>query len=159
MYTIEELTATQSNKIIHTLQSHFQDKGDIRYAIEISVGKTSSKHAAWKKLNNISKSKYWLLLHKSSIAGIIGYYTKYGQDDCLWIGWFYVKPKYRSYGFGRTLLSFIISIAKFLNKRYARLYTNTGNKKAHILYEKLGFKIYRKNDNLKYLELELFYKE
>ena len=68
----------------------------------------------------------------------------------------FVHPDYRSQGLSRALISEVLTRAKARNFTRAILDTDTSTMAAaHALYLALGFKEYKRQDNLTYLELPL----
>jgi len=105
---------------------------------------------------------YWVAIEGGNIVGIIGLY---GQEDdikeAFWVGWFCVDPAFRGRGIGRELLEFAIQRSRAEGKKYLRLYTSDDPNEAvaQTLYEKLGFKVTKKNVRQRGGKWNVFYRE
>lgn len=88
-------------------------------------------------------------------AAVIAYRATEVQNTCD-IKRLYVHPNFRSRGLSRDLVSDVLARATARNFTRAILDTDTINMpEAHTLYLALGFKEYKRHDNLTYLELPL----
>ncbi|MFH1307457.1 MAG: GNAT family N-acetyltransferase [archaeon] len=96
---------------------------------------------------DVTSSRYWVALVNKEVLGVIGLYTLlYDENEAYWIGWYCVDDKSRGKGIGKALLDFAINKAKQDNKKYIRLYTSkeSNEKRANEIYDKLGFKLMKK---------------
>ncbi len=82
--------------------------------------------------------KFYLAMVDDKYIGITGIY--YYDQDNAWLGWFGILPKNRNKGFGRELLRKTLELAKKMNFKYFRIYTDyIDNHDGVILYEKENF--------------------
>jgi N-acetylglutamate synthase-like GNAT family acetyltransferase len=91
---------------------------------------------------------------------IIGSVRAYEEKGTCYIGRLIVHPKYQNKGFGSKLLHEIES--KFKNTKKYELFTGHKSKKNIYLYEKSGYKIFKKekiNDSLSLVYLEKYKKK
>lgn len=94
--------------------------------------------------SDIKNLDYFVAIDNKKVVGLIGLYTTNCDfQDTAWIGWYCVDPKQRGKGIGKSLLDFVISKAKEVNKKYLALYTSTdeSERAAQVVYEKYGFHI------------------
>lgn len=98
----------------------------------------------------VSSLNYWLAFNKQNeVIGITGLYHQIDDaDDIAWVGWYGVKPEERGKGIGRNILEQTIAKAQATGCKALRLYTSTvpNEATAQLLYEKLGFKIFKTED-------------
>ena len=88
-------------------------------------------------------------------AGCIAYRVTDDQQTCD-IKRLFVHPDFRGHGLSRALIAEVIARAKARNFNRAILDTDTTTMAAaHALYVAVGFKEYKRQDNLTYLELDL----
>lgn len=82
--------------------------------------------------------KYYLAKENNDYIGITGLYS-YDTTDA-WLAWFGILEEYQNKGLGRELLRNTLELAKSLEYKNLRLYTDpVDNFKAIKLYEKEGF--------------------
>lgn len=87
----------------------------------------------YKKSTNKSADNYWVL-YNGKTAGAICIGCK---ENCMWIGRFYILPKYRNKGIGQQALH--IAEALYPNAKRWHLDTIFEEKNNIHLYEKLGY--------------------
>ena len=71
--------------------------------------------------------------------GVTGIYSYKEYPEDAWLGWFGILKKYRNKGYGELTLKKTMELASDKGYKNFRLYTDEYAKKAHKLYEKLGF--------------------
>ncbi len=105
--------------------------------------------------------KYWVVIDKDTkkIIGITGVYSlEKDEEEAFWLAWTCVHPNFRGMGVGKMLMEYIIRKAKDKKRKYLRLYTSTNPNEAvaQKMYDKMGFKIIKRENKGKY---ERIYKE
>ena len=86
---------------------------------------------------------------EEEIDGFIWAYIIKDSSSVAHINYFYIKPQYRSMGYGTTLLNKIIEELKKLDCSKVNLYVKKSNINGYKFYEKKGFKqIKEKKDRL-----------
>ena len=83
-----------------------------------------------------------------AVLGTIGLYRiNKDYQDAVWISWFCVAPAARQQGVGQALLDHAVSQAVAAGYKLIRLYTSTDPNEAaaQVLYEKNGFREYRRS--------------
>ena len=125
----------------------YENQQEIELAFKGSLGDTAGM--AWLKLKKCTSVKYFLAVENKEVIGTVGIYTNNEDDkEAAWLGWFCVSSEFRQKGIGKQILDYVINIAKEKNKKYFRLYTSDRSQEAtaQILYDKLGFKTYKKEN-------------
>jgi GNAT superfamily N-acetyltransferase len=104
----------------------------------------------------VSELHYWVVVDEKSqhVVGTTGLYC-YKKDayDADWIGWMCVHPSVRGHGIGSKLVDLSVAKARNRNKKYLRLYTsdNSNEAAANRIYEKKGFRIFKKAPKKRYI--------
>lgn len=92
--------------------------------------------------------QYWLAVSKSSgeVWGTVGIYARADDPEAYWGGWYCVAPEHRGKATGIQLAYHALNeVRRRGDRSYLRLYTSTdpNEGKAHVIYEKLGCKLYK----------------
>lgn len=90
--------------------------------------------------------EYFLVKDGNNSIGLTGLYNSKNQNiDEVWCGWYGVISKERGKGFGRSILIWTIDRARKLGYKKFRLWTttDTDEKNAQDLYDKLGLNVYK----------------
>lgn len=118
------------------------------------------KNKSYWQNNKLSSLEYFLVVDESTykITGATGLYAHNDEPkDLVWLGWFYIDPKERGKGLGQLTLEWTVKRAKEKGFKKLRLWTteDPNETAAQKLYEKLGFKIIKKEkkNDQKYLVL------
>ena len=87
----------------------------------------------------INVKKYYLVFENNEIIGITGIYEdEFTQEENVaWVGWYGVITKYRGKGYGKQILLKTMELAKCEGYKYIRLYTESTNIPACVLYDKV----------------------
>lgn len=95
--------------------------------------------------NPLGPWHYWLWSLSTSecpmgkFIGMSGIYEEEADPESAWLGWLGVLPEYRRERFGTRMLNAFQQEARDAGYKYARIYTNEGNKAARALYEFAGY--------------------
>lgn len=97
--------------------------------------------------------EYYLVYDEhDKLVAITGLYqwNDHAEDE-VWLGWYGVSPKERGRGIGREVLNWTIQKAKKRGYRKFRLWTTTSEDEviAQKLYESIGLKVYKEEENKK----------
>ena len=107
--------------------------------------------------------EYWIALTETDeVAGFVGLHMiEEDKNDSLWVSCFGVREKFRRFGLGGRLIDFVIQEARKKEAKNLRLYTTTHDleKAAQVFYEKKGFKEMTNRDRVKYLGVEVLFRE
>lgn len=95
--------------------------------------------------------RYWVARDKTDgrIRGVVGMYTMKSEPEAYWGGWLCVDPTARGQGIGIALIMHVVSDVKNRGDReWLRLYISTGpiEAKAQKIYDRMGFNIYKEED-------------
>ncbi|MHC1682302.1 MAG: GNAT family N-acetyltransferase [Clostridiaceae bacterium] len=141
---IVPLTKTYLEQSINLVESTF-DEEDMSLSKELEASVDEKKFAKYVKRydKNMRTLEYFIAKDNNQrVIGIIGLYSlKKDYKDTYWIGWYCVDINERGKGIGKALLEFIITMAKYREKKYLCLYTSTDKNeaKAQKIYEQYGF--------------------
>lgn len=130
---------------------------------ELQASLDPATHREFLVRSGITTVRYWTAMRGKKLVGIIGLYTcEKDEQEADWLGWFCVAESSRKRGIGTKLLLFAIELAKRRGKLFLRLYTtdDADELDAHRLYERYGFKVFRKKPWTAFPELgltEIFY--
>jgi GNAT superfamily N-acetyltransferase len=96
--------------------------------------------------------KYWVGVDQDTgaIVATTGLYNLVTDPpDEAWLGWYSVAPGMRGKGLGRTTLEWTMDQARSAGFKKFRLWTSSlpAEEIAQVLYESIGLKIYRVEDN------------
>ena len=95
--------------------------------------------------NPLGPLHYWLWSLSTpecpmgKFIGMSGIYEEEADPESAWLGWLGVLPEYRRERFGTRMLNAFQQEARDAGYKYARIYTNEGNKAARALYEFAGY--------------------
>lgn len=110
---------------------------------------------------NIIHPRYWIALSENRVIGLSGYYFDPNEPDAVWAGWTAVD---RNLGIlsakaANGLIAKVVYEAKKTGRKYLRLYTTELPEEimANKIFDKLGFKLYKKG--IDWDGIELLYKQ
>ncbi len=110
---------------------------------------------------NIIHPRYWIALSENRVIGLSGYYFDPNEPDAVWAGWTAVD---RNLGIlsakaANGLIAKVVYEAKKTGREYLRLYTTELPEEvmANKIFDKLGFKVYKKG--IDWDGIELLYKQ
>lgn len=91
----------------------------------------------------------------NEVIGLIAFYTNQSKLRFAFISLICVLQKYYGIGVGSNLMNECVSLAKKQNFRSIQLEVDNNNKGAIIFYEKFGFKVEEKNQQVSTMSKQL----
>lgn len=123
------------------------DLGDIDRVLEIervSFSRPLSRNSLEKELTNNDIARYYLLENKEDILGYFGFWIIGSQGHILNIA---VDKKYRSMGYGKEMVKYLIEIASDEGINQLTLEVRESNEPARNLYRLFNFEELGKRPN------------